>query len=220
MKTAKSTRRPNKKVAKPRKPYTDFPLFSHATKRWAKKIRGKLHYFGPWNDPDGALRKYLDQRDDLHAGREPRSTEGELTIRDLANRFLTAKKQLLDAGEITNPTFLDYHSTCGRIVRVFGRTRLVEDLASKDFEKLRADIQKNCGPVAIGNDIGAGMNTARVFGCPERRRTGRGLFARPRRAWPARETLPGSSPAGSGGSSACWGPWPARRHSADRARST
>jgi integrase len=148
---AQSTR--SRLSCKPVKPYKDFPLFPHATKRWAKKIRGKLHYFGPWSDPEGALKKYLDQRDDLHAGRAPRASGEGLTVRDLVNRFLTTKRHLVDTCEITQRTFADYHATCGRIVEAFGLTRLVNDLAGDDFERLRKDLAKRWGPVALGNDI-------------------------------------------------------------------
>src|SRR5688572_12774170 len=79
-------------AGKPVKPYPEFPLFPHATNRWAKKIRGKLQYFGPWSDPDGALKKYLEQKDSLHAGRKPREVSEGVTVKVLCNAFLNANQ--------------------------------------------------------------------------------------------------------------------------------
>ena len=80
------------KGSKPAKPCPDFPLFPHATGRWAKKIRGKLHYFGKWADPDAALQRYVEERDDLYAGRKPRRKGEGLTVKDLVNKFLACQE--------------------------------------------------------------------------------------------------------------------------------
>lgn len=89
------------KPTKPSKPYPEYPLTAHPAGYWCKKIRGRIHYFGPWSDPDGALARYLEQKDDLHAGRKPREVSGGVTTRDLCNQFLNAKAAARDAGEIT-----------------------------------------------------------------------------------------------------------------------
>lgn len=140
---------------KPRKPHPDFPLTANGNGQWSKKIRGKVHYFGTWNEPDQALLRYLAQKDDLLAGRRPRADgdEGGVTVRELLNRFLTAKENQHRQGEITKRTFNDYHRTCGRLARVLGKTTLIEQLNPDDFARLRNDIAETHGVVALGNEI-------------------------------------------------------------------
>jgi integrase len=138
---------------KPAKPSPDFPLFAHAAGVWAKKIRGKLHYFGPWSDPEGALKKYLAEKDDLHAGRTPRPDAGDLKVKDLANAFLDDKQTLLDAGEIAQRTWDDYKEICDLVVAHFGKGRLVADLGADDFTRLRAEMAKRWGPVRLGVSV-------------------------------------------------------------------
>lgn len=138
---------------KPAKPYPDFPLFAHATGRWAKKIRGKMHYFGPWSDPDGALEKYLAQKEALHAGLTPRSDTRDLTMKDLANAFLNHKKDLLDAGELSPRTWAQYKETCDLLIKHFGKNRLITALAPDDFAGLRRRLAKRWKPLTVGNFI-------------------------------------------------------------------
>jgi len=134
------------KAAKPSKPYADFPLFPHAARVWAKKIRGRMHYFGPWADPDGALNKYLEQKDALHAGRKPRPDPDALKVKDAANAFLAAKQALVDAGELAPRSWDDYKEACDLLVAQVGKARLVADLDPADFAALRNKAAKRWGP--------------------------------------------------------------------------
>src|SRR5947209_7165753 len=114
--------------ARPSKPRPDFPLFPHATRRWAKKIRGKMHYFGPWEDPDGALKKYLEQQNGLHDGRKPRQVAEALTVKEVVNAFLNHKRAVLETGELSPRMWADYKTACDELIRQVGKLRDVTDL--------------------------------------------------------------------------------------------
>jgi integrase len=161
------------RTERPAKPYPEFPLYSHKSGRWAKKIRGRTHYFGPWRDPHGALRRYLSEKDDLEAGRQPQrvgpGVSDALTVEQMVFRFLDAKKLKVLSGEMVEGTWKLYEMFGDRMIRVFGANTPVESLGPPDFQRYRTDLQKThktlesikgalCKTKAIFNWAGPGIN--------------------------------------------------------------
>jgi integrase len=138
---------------KPAKPYPDFPLFPHAAGVWAKKVRGKMYYFGPWADPDAALAKYLAEKDALHAGKKPRTDPQALTVKEAVNSFLNAKQELVDAGELSPRTWAEYKQVCDRLIAHLGKARLVADLGPDDFSPLRVKLARTWGPHRLAKAV-------------------------------------------------------------------
>jgi integrase len=139
-------------ATKPDKPSPDFPLYPHASKKWAKKIRGQLLYFGRWDDPAGALveyRKYLESQSTDNVS----ATCGVLTVRDACNHFLTAKKQRIASGELSERTMGEYLRMAKRFAACVGPDRAVTSLTPADFASYRAMMAKRWNIVAVGNEV-------------------------------------------------------------------
>jgi len=160
-------------LAKPAKPCPDFPLFPHATNRWAKKINGKFEFFGPWDDPYGALARYLAVKDHLHASSAPRANVGAhvrdvranagraevaatstVTLKELVNSFMNSKQRRLDAGDMGRRSFSDYFVTLMRVAAFFGEKKLIASISPGEFGALRGHLAAKAAPITLCNDIG------------------------------------------------------------------
>lgn len=160
----------SRRSGKPAKPYPGFPLFPHATGRWAKKIRGKIHYFGQWAKKAGGELVAVDDMKAsaaaaklefdrvwpyLSEGRTPPPADAgdACTVRVLCNAFLGSKETKLNGGELSSHSFSEYFRTCDRIVTFFGAQRRVDDLRPADFESFRASLAEGCNVVTVKSKI-------------------------------------------------------------------
>ncbi len=146
-KTAKS------KPVKPEKPHKDYPLTPHNRGQWCKKVRGKVYYFGEWSDPDGALNRWLEVKDHLLAGRDPKERAGAWDVERLAFTFLDSKQQQVDQGDLAPRTLAGYKASCERFTNYFGRQRLIDTIDAPDFARYRSSFPTTWGPVRVNSEI-------------------------------------------------------------------
>jgi integrase len=139
------------KPNKPPKPYPDFPLTAHPAGYWCKKIKGKIYYFGPWDDPDGALKKYQEKKDDPDGAlKKPGAVA---TVKDAVNAFLNHKRDKMDAGELSVRTLAKYKEVTDLLVQKFGKSRPVSDLRPDNFTSLKNFMTRRWGPLRVGDFI-------------------------------------------------------------------
>jgi len=140
-----------------KKPRSDFPLGIHqGSGYWCKKVKGRVFYFGKVaDDPKGkaALEQWLDEKDDLLEGREPREITNGQTVGDLCNEFLAAKEGDVETGELGPRSWRAYHDSCAALVKVLGRNRVVTSITPANLRVLRTKLSKGRGLVALGNEL-------------------------------------------------------------------
>ena len=127
---------------KPKKPRKDYPLTPHRNGQFCKKVRGRIHYFGTC--PTAALDEWLRIKDDLLAGREPRSDSGEATVADICNQCLAyyADRRDNPDDKFTARSWTAYKAAAESFIEAFGRNRLVKVIMPVDFQVLRTQLAK------------------------------------------------------------------------------
>lgn len=151
---AKKSLSRSKRPPKPAKPRTDFPLFAHQSGQWAKKVRGKLHYFGVWADPKAAEAKWERDKLALLSGEEPAVVYGE-SLGWAGNAFLESKhlQREREREELSIRQFNDYRKVTAMVVEYFGKPKPLAELKPADFERYRNSLPDTWSPVTVSNHL-------------------------------------------------------------------
>lgn len=133
-------------IVKPPKPYPAFPMYAHATKRWAAKIKGVTRYFGRWDDWEEALERYNYEVHFYQVGRTPPPKDVQaLTVAAMVNLYLEDRETKVKSGEFSVRTWEDSKKAGELLVKSLGRNTTIESLEPKDFARIRAELTKRVG---------------------------------------------------------------------------
>lgn len=136
--------------AKPAKPHKDFPLSPHANGQWCKKVRGKIHYFGTWDDPQAAMRLWLKEKDYLISGIAPPGDGARLE--DVLNTVLEDRLRSVESGDITRLHWNSLKNMAAAMIDSAGKDAPAE-LTPQDWAKIRAKWAGELKPSTLAKRI-------------------------------------------------------------------
>jgi integrase len=129
------------------KPTPTFPLTPRTDGRFTKRILGKLHTFGRGGDWQNALDEYLAVARALHAGRQvQRQAPINLTLRQLVNRYLDARKSDMEAGNLNARTWADYRGYLLAFGKFVGPALPAAELDTDHIDRWAAHLRPITGP--------------------------------------------------------------------------
>ena len=134
------------KAKRPKKNTTKCNLWAHASGQWAKKIKGKIHYFGPWADPGAAEQRYLQLLRHMQDAEAPIKPANETTVVDLCNQFMSVQSQRVEDEQLTRVTEQRFRRLAHTICDVLGDQTLLTDLSPAHFRRLVGRVTNDLAP--------------------------------------------------------------------------
>ncbi|MEL7335580.1 MAG: tyrosine-type recombinase/integrase [Planctomycetota bacterium] len=136
-------------------PYDGFPLYVHRSGQYTKKMRGKTRYFGRVDQGwKLALDKFLSQRDDIMAGREPQVSSRITTVAELCNHYLHAQRKKCESGMLKESSWKDCKHSATLLCSLLGAESGVENLRPKHFAAARDEMLARFAAVTVKGHIG------------------------------------------------------------------
>jgi integrase len=113
-------------------------LFQHSNGQWAKKVKGKLRYFG--TDLDVALKRWATEKDHWLAGMVPPRVDHNPSLAELANLYLDHCKKEVLAGEVRADQPSRAKETIARLIGSVGQDARLHLITPQHWWKFREDL--------------------------------------------------------------------------------
>jgi integrase len=124
---------------KPKWPYSKETILTAAPNgQWCKKHKGKVFYFGVWDDPKTALARWRAEWAGIveSQSRPVRQTPTECTLHVAINNYVNARLAQQVQGDIEQATYREINDISRRVLNTIGGQRLLSSIGPNDFDAL------------------------------------------------------------------------------------